>query len=161
MLLVLILVDEYCFKTLSPINSKKVIRGGVDKCEWSLISGRDSALCLFLHSGLSVFLACTFMSNCQTIIGSLYSFVHLVMQIHGCAGSQSVPAPVLTPSERDGVPNISLPVFGLASYKFKPSSWIPNEGGARQLLNSLLQDAENWLSSLQVNHPDFLFFRRR
>lgn len=103
------------------------------------------------------------LSNYKVVLSiSLYSFVHLLMQIHGCAGSQSVPAPVLTdPSERDGVPKISLPVFGLAYYKFKPSSWIPNEGGARQLLNSLLQNAENWLSSLRVNHPDFLFFRRR
>ncbi|XP_027100171.1 uncharacterized protein [Coffea arabica] len=77
-------------------------------------------------------------------------------------GFQSVPAPTLTyPGEMDGVPKISLPVFGLAHYKFKASLWIRNGGSERQLLNNLLQDAENWVSMRQVNHPDFLFFHRR
>nr|XP_027097137.1 uncharacterized protein LOC113716840 [Coffea arabica] len=77
-------------------------------------------------------------------------------------GSQIVPAPILTyPGEMDGVPKISLPVFGLAHYKFKAPLWIRNGGSERQLLNKLLQDAENWVSMLQVNHPDFLFFHRR
>ncbi|KAL3510719.1 hypothetical protein ACH5RR_030120 [Cinchona calisaya] len=77
-------------------------------------------------------------------------------------GSRSVPAPMLSyPGEMDGVPKISLPVFGLAHYKFKASLWIPNDGSERQLLNTLLQHAENWLSMLQVSHPDFLFFHRR
>lgn len=77
-------------------------------------------------------------------------------------GSQIVRAPILTyPGEIDGVPKISLPVFGLAHYKFKASLWIPNGGSERQLLNDLLQDAENCVSRLQVNHPDFLFFHRR
>ncbi|KAL3501766.1 hypothetical protein ACH5RR_036215 [Cinchona calisaya] len=77
-------------------------------------------------------------------------------------GSSSVPAPILAyPGEMDGVPRISLPVFGLAHYKFKASLWIPNGGSERQLLNTLLQSAENWLTMLQVNHPDFLFFNQR
>ncbi|GAB4828868.1 hypothetical protein Ancab_018528 [Ancistrocladus abbreviatus] len=71
-------------------------------------------------------------------------------------------APVLTyPSEMDGIPKISLPVFGLASYKFRGSLWTSNGGTDRQLVNSLLQAADNWLRLLQVNHPDFLFFCRR
>lgn len=76
------------------------------------------------------------------------------------SGTQSAQAPGVTYSrDMDGVPKISLPVFGLASYKFKGSLWTPN--GDQLLLNSLLQAAEKWVTLLQVNHPDFLFFHRR
>lgn len=61
------------------------------------------------------------------------------------------------PSEMDGVPKISLPVFGMASYKLKGSLWAQN-GVECQLADSLMQAADNWLSLLQVNHPDFQFF---
>ncbi|CAL5350213.1 unnamed protein product [Camellia sinensis] len=82
--------------------------------------------------------------------------------LHTPIGSQCAQAPVMThPHEIDGVPKISLPVFGLASYKFKASWWMPDGGSDRQLLNSLLQAADKWLTLLQVNHPDFLFFSRR
>lgn len=78
------------------------------------------------------------------------------------SGSQHTQAPVVThPDEMDGIPKLSLPVFGLASYKFKASWWTPNGGSQRHLLNSLLQAANKWLTLLQVNHPDFLFFCRR
>ncbi|KAG8366645.1 hypothetical protein BUALT_Bualt17G0101200 [Buddleja alternifolia] len=60
-------------------------------------------------------------------------------------------------SESDGVPQISLPVFGVASYKYKVPLWTPNS----QLGNSVLQAADNWLNLLQVNHPDFSFFSRK
>ncbi|KAK7308251.1 hypothetical protein VNO77_41853 [Canavalia gladiata] len=78
-------------------------------------------------------------------------------------GLQGVQTPAVSyPSELDGVPKISLPVFGLASYKFKGSLWTPNGGGyERQLASSLVQDADKWLRLLQVNHPDFMFFCRR
>ncbi|XP_057447826.1 uncharacterized protein LOC130739521 [Lotus japonicus] len=77
-------------------------------------------------------------------------------------GLQRVQAPVVSyPSEMDGVPKMSLPVFGLASYKFKGSLWTPNGGYERQLAISLVQAADSWLRLLQVNHPDFLFFSRR
>ncbi|KAJ1390534.1 hypothetical protein SESBI_37435 [Sesbania bispinosa] len=77
-------------------------------------------------------------------------------------GLQRVQAPgVSYLSEMDGVHKMSLPVFGLASYKFKGSVWTPNGGYERQLATSLVQDAESWLRLLQVNHPDFLFFSRR
>ncbi|XP_076938357.1 uncharacterized protein LOC143606483 [Bidens hawaiensis] len=62
------------------------------------------------------------------------------------------------PAVTHPVPRILLPVFGLASYKLKAPLWINNEG---PLLTELLQAADNWLASLQVNHPDFLFFSRR
>ncbi|KAK2405265.1 hypothetical protein P8452_10791 [Trifolium repens] len=76
-------------------------------------------------------------------------------------GSQRMQAPVPSyPSEVDGVPKLSLPVFGLASYKFKGPLWTPTGGYERQLSNSLLQNADKWLRLLQVSHPDFLFFSR-
>ncbi|KAL5830578.1 hypothetical protein ACOSQ3_020046 [Xanthoceras sorbifolium] len=78
------------------------------------------------------------------------------------AGPQSAQASALTyPSEMDGVPKMTLPVFGLASYKYKGSVWTSNGGSERQLANSLFQAADNWLRLLHVNHPDFLFFSRR
>ncbi|KAF5450923.1 hypothetical protein F2P56_031235 [Juglans regia] len=79
--------------------------------------------------------------------------------VEGAPGGQ---VPVVTyPSEVDGAPKMTLPVFGLASYKFKGSLWTPNGGFERQLANYLLQEADNWLRRLQVNHPDFLFFCRQ
>ncbi|KAG7558367.1 hypothetical protein ISN45_Aa05g000320 [Arabidopsis thaliana x Arabidopsis arenosa] len=56
---------------------------------------------------------------------------------------------------------MSLPVFGLASYKFRGSLWTPIGGSEHQLVNSLFQAADKWLHSCNVNHPDFLFFCRR
>jgi len=64
------------------------------------------------------------------------------------------------PTETDNVHKISLPVSGLASYKFKGSLWTPNGGHERQLASSLLQRADNLLRQLQVSHPDFQFFSR-
>ncbi|KAL4569370.1 hypothetical protein LXL04_025006 [Taraxacum kok-saghyz] len=58
----------------------------------------------------------------------------------------------------EGIPVVSLPAFGLASYKYKPPLWVHNEW---PLMTSLLEAADNWLTSLQVNHPDYLFFSRR
>ncbi|VVA24654.1 PREDICTED: Protein of unknown function DUF789 [Prunus dulcis] len=52
----------------------------------------------------------------------------------------------------------SLPIFGLASYKFKVSFWNLNGVHECQKANSLLRAADNWLRLLQVNHPDFNFF---
>nr|KYP75136.1 hypothetical protein KK1_007836 [Cajanus cajan] len=76
-------------------------------------------------------------------------------------GSQKVQAPAPHPTEMDSDQKMSLPVIGLASYKFKGSMWTPNGGYERQLANSLLKAADDWLRPLQVNHPDFLFFSRR
>nr|XP_011461763.1 PREDICTED: uncharacterized protein LOC101293279 isoform X2 [Fragaria vesca subsp. vesca] len=53
---------------------------------------------------------------------------------------------------------LSLPTFGLASYKFKGSFWNPNGVYESQKANSLLRAAENWLRLLHVHHPDFNFF---
>ncbi|GLT63482.1 hypothetical protein SLA2020_360440 [Shorea laevis] len=73
--------------------------------------------------------------------------------------SLSVPMEVY-PNEVDGIPKISLSVFGMASYKFKGSMWTRNGASEseHQLANSLMKAAENRLRLLQVNHPDFQFF---
>ncbi|XP_075507065.1 uncharacterized protein LOC142543594 [Primulina tabacum] len=76
-------------------------------------------------------------------------------------GSETVKPPTVTyPTETDGVPQILLPVFGLASYRYRASLWTPDAAHQQQLANSLLQDADNWLNWLQVKHPDFAFFCR-
>ncbi|XP_009398148.2 uncharacterized protein LOC135585389 isoform X1 [Musa acuminata AAA Group] len=62
-----------------------------------------------------------------------------------------------TVTHPQGVPRISLPVFGLAFYKFKSTVWTPG-GSESPLANSLLQAAENWLQLRRVEHPDFSFF---
>ncbi|KAA8532670.1 hypothetical protein F0562_032703 [Nyssa sinensis] len=86
-----------------------------------------------------------------------FHFLHTPM-----TGTQNPQDPVVTyPTEIDGVPRISLPVFGLASYKFKVPLWTPNGDSDCQLVNSLWQAADHWLTLRQVNHPDFLFFCRR
>jgi len=53
---------------------------------------------------------------------------------------------------------ISLPVFGLASYKLRGSILTPGGACESQQANSLLQAADKWLRRLQVNLPDFQFF---
>ncbi|OVA07450.1 Protein of unknown function DUF789 [Macleaya cordata] len=53
---------------------------------------------------------------------------------------------------------LSLPAFGLASYKFKGSVWTPNGLYEHQQASSLLQAADNWLRLIQVDHPDYRFF---
>lgn len=63
------------------------------------------------------------------------------------------------PSDMEAVPKTSLPVFGMASYKFKASTWLQNGTCEQhQLVNSLMKNADNWLRLLEVNHPDFQFF---
>ncbi|KAG2697551.1 hypothetical protein I3760_07G111600 [Carya illinoinensis] len=53
---------------------------------------------------------------------------------------------------------ISLPLFGLASYKLRGSIFTPSGANECQQANSLLQAAGIWLQQLQVNLPDFQFF---
>ncbi|KAJ7975155.1 Protein of unknown function (DUF789) [Quillaja saponaria] len=74
-------------------------------------------------------------------------------------GSGGTQAPVLVyPNELDGIPKISLPAFGMASYKLKGFVWTQNGASESELANSLLQAADNWLRLLHVNHPDYHFF---
>ncbi|CAL9174275.1 unnamed protein product [Musa hybrid cultivar] len=53
---------------------------------------------------------------------------------------------------------LCLPVFGLASYKFRGSIWTSSGLHEQQQASLLLQDADNWLRRLQVDHPDYRFF---
>lgn len=58
----------------------------------------------------------------------------------------------------DGSLKMSLPVFGLASYKFKGPILNPSGHSESQQANTLLQSAKSWLSHLQVDLPDYRFF---
>ncbi|KAK1258908.1 hypothetical protein QJS04_geneDACA018720 [Acorus gramineus] len=74
-------------------------------------------------------------------------------------GTGTSQGPIITyPDGADGVPKISLSVFGLASYKLTGPLWTPCGGSERQLANSLFQAADNWLRLHQVDHPDYRFF---
>ncbi|KAL7144404.1 hypothetical protein ABFS83_07G009700 [Erythranthe nasuta] len=71
----------------------------------------------------------------------------------------SLAKPVRSTAEvaNDAGNKLSLPTFGLVSYKFK----VPDLNGSGvyegQKVNSLLRAADNWLRLLQVNHPDYNF----
>ncbi|XP_075100496.1 uncharacterized protein LOC107803940 [Nicotiana tabacum] len=54
---------------------------------------------------------------------------------------------------------ISLPVFGLATYKLKGSILSPCGPHESEQEDSLLQAADSWLRRLQVILPDYQFFR--
>lgn len=71
--------------------------------------------------------------------------------VHGSA-LRKVNGPINMPK------NLSLPIFGLAHYKFHGSIWTPNGVHERQQASSLLQAADSWLRFLQVDHPDYRFF---
>ncbi|WOL16906.1 hypothetical protein Cni_G25694 [Canna indica] len=73
------------------------------------------------------------------------------------AGAASLPL-MSYPKANNSVPKISIPAFGLASYKFKNSLWTSTEGREQQLAISLLQAADNWMRLLQVDQPDYRFF---
>ncbi|GER33379.1 hypothetical protein STAS_09512 [Striga asiatica] len=59
---------------------------------------------------------------------------------------------------QDANNKLSLPTFGLVSYKFKVSDRDGNGVFEGQKVISLLRAADNWLRLLQVNHPDYKFF---
>ncbi|KAL5209241.1 hypothetical protein ABZP36_004864 [Zizania latifolia] len=52
---------------------------------------------------------------------------------------------------------LSLPAFGLSSYKLRSSIWA-SDGTQGQRFTSLMEEAGNWLNCVQVEHPDFRFF---
>uniref|UniRef100_A0ACD6A765 Uncharacterized protein n=1 Tax=Avena sativa TaxID=4498 RepID=A0ACD6A765_AVESA len=53
---------------------------------------------------------------------------------------------------------LPLPAFGLASYKLRSSLWASNGAPEQESVTSLMQEADNWLRCMQVEHPDFRFF---
>lgn len=61
-----------------------------------------------------------------------------------------------------GMPcQLTLPIFGLAVYKFKNSDWTQGGVHGTEIVNSLMNSTENWLRNLNVYHPDFVFFKNR
>lgn len=54
---------------------------------------------------------------------------------------------------------LTLPIFGLAAYKFKNSDWTQTGVHGTEKVSSLMNSTENWLRSLNVYHPDFVFFK--
>ncbi|CAA3009924.1 Hypothetical predicted protein [Olea europaea subsp. europaea] len=56
---------------------------------------------------------------------------------------------------------ISLPPFGLASYKMFGDVWVSDKNGRDQeRLVSLFNIADSWLKQLSVDHHDFKYFAR-
>ncbi|KAF8082589.1 hypothetical protein N665_0818s0005 [Sinapis alba] len=62
-------------------------------------------------------------------------------------------------SESVAPSKLTLPTFGLASYKFKMSVWSPESDlEENQRVMALLREAEEWLRRLKVMLPDFRHF---
>lgn len=53
---------------------------------------------------------------------------------------------------------ISLPPFGLATYKLQGDLWLKQEPSVHEKINNLYSAAESWLKQLGVHHHDFNFF---
>ncbi|XP_042055262.1 uncharacterized protein LOC121799829 [Salvia splendens] len=53
---------------------------------------------------------------------------------------------------------LSLPTFGLATYKYKALDWYGDGDYEAQKVSSLSRAADTWLRVLQVDHPDYNFF---
>ncbi|KAJ3676093.1 hypothetical protein LUZ60_003505 [Juncus effusus] len=72
--------------------------------------------------------------------------------------SVQIPKLIRTNSSDEISHKLSLPLLGLASYKFKGPIWTSNFPQERELATNLMQTADDWLSSRHVSHPDFQFF---
>ncbi|KAH7844959.1 hypothetical protein Vadar_033704 [Vaccinium darrowii] len=55
---------------------------------------------------------------------------------------------------------ISLPSFGLATYKMQGGIWVSDgpHGRDQEMVDSLLSVADSWLKQLKVQHHDFIYF---
>jgi len=53
---------------------------------------------------------------------------------------------------------LSLPIFGLAPYKFRASIWASDGTQERERVTLLMQEADSWLRRIRVDHPDFRWF---
>lgn len=54
---------------------------------------------------------------------------------------------------------ISLPPFGLATYKMQGDVWLSEKNAQdKEKLGSLLSTADSWLKQLGVQHHDFDYF---
>lgn len=74
-------------------------------------------------------------------------------------GAQNESCPREVPNGYDDrVLKLSLPIFGMATYKFKISVWDHNKVEESPKANALLRSADEWLRLLNVDHPDYSFF---
>ncbi|XP_062083334.1 uncharacterized protein LOC133789514 isoform X1 [Humulus lupulus] len=94
----------------------------------------------------------------QSLEASFLTFHHLSMHSPG----KNQPGSHVAACARKGdALKISLPIFGLASYKLKDSILLPGESEERKQARALLLDAKNWLQCLDVKLPDLEFFQSR
>ncbi|XP_072957074.1 uncharacterized protein [Typha angustifolia] len=54
---------------------------------------------------------------------------------------------------------VSLPPFGLATYKMQESLWMNTETGDHEKVASLFNSADSWLKQLGVEQHDFNYFK--
>ncbi|KAE8736391.1 (RS)-norcoclaurine 6-O-methyltransferase-like isoform 1 [Hibiscus syriacus] len=88
-----------------------------------------------------------------------YGRVPLMDKINGLSGRFSDMDPG-DDIEGAGDGAISLPAFGLATYKMQGDVWVSgNSGRDGEKLVSLLSVADSWLKQLGVQHHDFDYFR--
>ncbi|XP_039027411.1 uncharacterized protein LOC120161217 isoform X3 [Hibiscus syriacus] len=96
----------------------------------------------------------------QNLVASFLTF-HALSTSSRMTGKNQLHFPASSSRKICGVDassKLSLPVFGLASYKLRGSILTPNCSQEWQQANSLLQAANNCLHGLQVHLPDFQFF---
>ena len=53
---------------------------------------------------------------------------------------------------------ITLPLFGLATYKMQGDVWLSRDHDDQERLASLCSVADSWLRQLRVQHHDFNYF---
>ena len=56
---------------------------------------------------------------------------------------------------------LSLPAFGLASYKCQGSFWSSTSSFQHKKVMALQAGAKEWLRDQNISHPDFQFFSTR
>ncbi|PKA45966.1 hypothetical protein AXF42_Ash019727 [Apostasia shenzhenica] len=61
-------------------------------------------------------------------------------------------------SSKDTIKRISLPPFGLATYKMQGNLWLNPESSDYEKIMTLYSSADSWLKQLRFHHHDFNFF---
>lgn len=58
-----------------------------------------------------------------------------------------------------GHSTVSLPSFSYAVSRFKSSDWTQDAVEGMEKVKSIMHSTENWLTRLNVKHPDFIYFK--